>query len=777
MAKILNTDITWGGRPCVHWKPDYGSPGKANSYYCPIGPTPGVAWLLMTRSELDIARKTEPATLEMNSTTVGGEKTPPQTLSVPLYLIEANRVNMGGLDDPAALFLLQLADVRVLGRLTTGTGTYNIRSFAQDDDHLTGASGFTWASMLSDLWGQLPPVFGSWPGLPAGYTPSGAPDGFNITGGNLWLQIHAILAKLSCSTSYDPIADTFEVIELGATQSHEGPLPDAEYNAETIEGIAAHVPASVEVYFRDHYKSYGQEDDTGIAGNWAVSPPFDTNTEATTVSGAVTGTKYPVWDDLPRVLDENNADDNSAARATRSIERVTQILQDMQSPHSHKRIEGITVIQRPGSENKAMLWRHYGDEGGGSATEVWQYPGKPKGRSAATGGGSGLVLPAAENLSPFDLSRPTFPNYPRLPNIIQVYHSGGSQGQIVSANGDGLHPARVVRWEAGSLEVLEDCWIRFVDNHDNVDGAIKVIDGEFFTGRLSGIETSGGITGPIYLARSGPIGSVVLAKSDADVSIGGSDLFSIWRGAGGSEADTGVNTTAYDWLRTGAKAGDPAYLWSDFTTGVIYFMVPYRQRWAKAQSNWEKNAGDPKVSVKWSTRGGTVAGGAVAFDVFLPVGEFQDPNVETDNVLAVTIDSENNYVSKGYGDRPIGTGEMWLKPVDEIRQGWELMDGSENATPEGSGIDTADAQRFPRSHDGIDAPTNADSGGSDTHAVVGSTDNTDNKHTETADYGTGDGWTINDGGHDHPINITGLDNVPAFFAAHFIERVDNSFTP
>ena len=102
-----------------------------------------------------------------------------------------------------------------------------------------------------------------------------------------------------------------------------------------------------------------------------------------------------------------------------------------------------------------------------------------------------------------DIARKTYPNYPRLPNIVQVDDTGSGTGADVTPNGDGLFRGHVARWVAGSLDILEDCWIRFVDDHDNNNGSVTVTNQDYFYGRLSGVETSGGTQLAIYLTRKG----------------------------------------------------------------------------------------------------------------------------------------------------------------------------------------------------------------------------------------------------------------------------------
>jgi hypothetical protein len=108
-----------------------------------------------------------------------------------------------------------------------------------------------------------------------------------------------------------------------------------------------------------------------------------------------------------------------------------------------------------------------------------------------------------------DLSRRTYPNFPRLPNIVKVDVTEGSPstGDVVAPNGSGLFPGFVQRWVAGSINELEACWIRPVDletgSSPSESSVLSLRQDDKYLGRLSGIETVSGDTRPIYLVRSG----------------------------------------------------------------------------------------------------------------------------------------------------------------------------------------------------------------------------------------------------------------------------------
>jgi hypothetical protein len=268
----------------------------------------------------------------------------------------------------------------------------------------------------------------------------------------------------------------------------------------------------------------------------------------TGATGAVAGTVVGVWDDLLAVYDETDTLSNSSELAARAAEVAAAWVQANSTPRDHAILTGLRSDILPGSQVREVVWRDNGD-GKGFITEYASYAPKVD----AEGGGG-----AIDAIKPSILARRLPPSYPRIANIVQVYHSGGTQGDTVSANADGFHAGRLRRWVAGAMAILGDCWIRFVDDHDNLNGDVSATDGDLFgPGRLCGIETSAGSTLPVYLVRRGE------------------NTFRLLRGTStehmGQTTDWQIAVTV-SWFQ-GADPGatvivhDPAHSWQDVPTG------------------------------------------------------------------------------------------------------------------------------------------------------------------------------------------------------------------
>lgn len=158
--------------------------------------------------------------------------------------------------------------------------------------------------------------------------------------------------------------------------------------------------------------------------------------------------------------------------------------------------------------------------------------------------------------------------------------------------------------------------------------------------------------------------------------------------------------------------------------------TPYRPlitQYARAQRNWEKNSGNPRVLVRLlDAWGGSETG--TSFYVYIrqqfPDGtKHSDPNVIVGQDISFFYDSESTPVTTDPGawDDKIGMVKLWHKIYDDSEDsigkfdsnktysGWGLMDGVHNSGANGgSGIDMQDF--FARGQIGTDACNNTERG-------------------------------------------------------------------
>lgn len=511
----FGTEIKVDGQPVIINVPT-GSIAwqRANSIYVPIGPAPTSAYFILEKQHVEQLSQTAAMAVTWNQSgpreqnlTFGG-----------LYFKQAGRVLPGG-TSPKSLFLCEFVDGRYLASRKSDSGEIiaNARSYAQDSDFLDGTAK-SWDTLISTLWAACG-YLGFYAGLP--FAPDSVPDSLWFTGQNAYKCLCTVLDQLDCALAPDPFSDiagdpfaqAYNIVQLGSEQDI---VLDKtlKWDSEKIQ-TNIDVAETLRIYFPKHLRGYGQERDTEIDDNWVVNGKIDTSDQATNIQDA-TGTK-PVWDDLHEVIDETGAVENAGEVAARAAARAARYALRRSVTAIHRVHVGLRTDFIPGGQIRSVLWRNYNDTAnpiGGTVTEFTAGADLPPPRDGRPGTlawfEDELGMPEREAWTTQDLSRRTTPVYPRLPNIVQVYHASADVGEVVNAVG-GFHPGKVRRWVNGVLETLEDCLIRFVDNHDTLEGNVPAIQGQLYgPGRLSGVEEVTGTKYPVYTVSQGAGGSANL---------------------------------------------------------------------------------------------------------------------------------------------------------------------------------------------------------------------------------------------------------------------------
>lgn len=516
---------------------------KANAIFCPLGPAPTQGWFVMLWSDLKGLDVNKPHTVTWTQQQTDDDPDDPSnditTLSFPgLYITNAERLLHGGPGDNNALYLVELADARMIAAKNSDCGVLNvnIRSYANSADFLSGTTAFgTWEYLVEQLWnncgtvtntdGTTSPLLGGYPGLPAAFDPltmlgmpiDGAPNNTFLIGLNSWRSLTAVLEQLDCAVVRDPLAGTFSIVQLGSPQNiiPAGYADTLKWNGEPLTGKVTQAAANLHFYHYYHYKSYGQERDAELANNWAVNAggPADT---ATGITGAA-GTQA-LWDDLPLILDENGQVFNQSDVDTRDANRLTRYVTRWSVTNQHRMHWGLRTDYIPGGQVRAVLWRNWNDGAespfGGTVTEFICCPQLICGCAGGIGDGPAwfdaqLVAPEREQYAPPDVGRHSYPNYPRLPNVVQVVHGSGDVGTTVApdqANDAGVlfHGGFVKRFVAGQMATMDPCWILFIDDYETKAGNVTASQADYYgPARLSGQTTCGGIQLPVYVCRKG----------------------------------------------------------------------------------------------------------------------------------------------------------------------------------------------------------------------------------------------------------------------------------
>ncbi len=459
MAETTSTEISLDGKICVHADPsDVYYPyvaGKANSFTLIAGPHCGRGWVLMLqRDAKPIVEGQTFHTLkfknEKESLSIGG-----------LVVVRAERVTTGGAASPTSLYLIEVADKRYLLERWSGliAKAYNLRRFIPPYDGGFASTGrfftdslnegalWTWQTLLTDIWDDMASgiAAGTAPTLP--YTPHTNPDSFAFPGINRWDALRTVLAKLCCAITFDPVAGTFGYQKLGTTQSGLS-AAETKYRAqlkhdwEPLQSPATRSPAKIETIF-PRFQTF---DDLEWENAFVHS-----DSEDTSVTGAVAGTAMLVYDDLRVTYDYDSEEQDNDDQAGRTTELVSNHKADLQTVRQRRIYQGICADFRCGSQAKVIQWRHLG-LGQGMECEVIQGPGVPGSIvDNPTALLNSLNWHASENLAPPDAGRWTRPGM-----IVAVGKTDGSGVSARSGSTPGSGTVRIYASTTASPTVLAD---------------------------------------------------------------------------------------------------------------------------------------------------------------------------------------------------------------------------------------------------------------------------------------------------------------------------------
>lgn len=126
---------------------------------------------------------------------------------------------------------------------------------------------------------------------------------------------------------------------------------------------------------------------------------------------------------------------------------------------------------------------------------------------------------------------------------VQVWIGSGSpvSGDLVEANADGYHEARVRRWSGSALGTDENCWLRLVDWESVDSGATIAVHGRIHHAKYTGISvTSSSVTKPLYLGNIAQQGFVAKGPSGG-IAKGASGSCLLYNG---DETSSGISKTA-----------------------------------------------------------------------------------------------------------------------------------------------------------------------------------------------------------------------------------------
>lgn len=555
-----SSSITFNGVPVVQADPfSYpAAANKANGYKCPIGPDPGIGYVLIKRSEWDKISAQRHTSFALSFRCV------PRVVTLPgMRIVSAINVTAGDKDSPDAVYMLKLTDKRWHARMSDIAQQFNMRCPAPpatsgDDlyyeDSLNSGVAYTWAEVCSTIWALIP-GFGSFPGLPV--TPDGTPEDFSFVGVSAIDALMVVLKKIGCTIAYNPITDGVSIIECGITQAGLSAAL-ATQGSHLIDMNPFNVPTTlvphtIRVYFHRLDEQYGcQKVTQRTTGAWATSAWHSIDV-ASGMANAVAGSVVALWDDLPALYDPGDSLTNGSALSARATARATDWINDATTGAARRRTmyQGPVEIL-PGSQISTVYWRALdgSPDGDGLITEVMNGPGTPKLPDAATGLESAASPGAAgEALAPPDLNRHSRPHFPPLVHLVRI--GGDNSGDLVGPTGDNLWSGQVLRvdptvgFSDGSPYITgEDIWISVPNLLTGSDNAnCELPQGERFFARLSGSASVDDEVRPHYsICR--PDNDIQVVTISAPVSSGGSATVTLQDGRSVSATNIGEALTS-----------------------------------------------------------------------------------------------------------------------------------------------------------------------------------------------------------------------------------------
>lgn len=350
--------------------------GRANSLYVPCGRRPVRGWLLLARADYDLLdHYADDLQWE-----VGDPRRPDNVGTIKnLSIVQAQCATRGIGSDEDAVYLVEVTDQR--GVAHNGwfqaplTAAYNIRAPAYPQVYhsgsLNGGAPWTWATMLADVWAKVGAGTGNWPawpGLAAGVSVSGVPEGFWFTGVPAWPSLCDVLAHLGLAVAADlTAAAPYTVVSDGAddpalTALQAKYLTNLRDDAEWIDVGSGRVPGTVEVLFRRRNAVYGTEETVRRDGlQWSMQSYYSVSVAAPAAFAGATGTHH-IWDDFTIRADQdgNWSAADAAEAATIAAERVVQYFDRVYSRTSGymRQLYAGALPFATGSQVDGVCWRH-----------------------------------------------------------------------------------------------------------------------------------------------------------------------------------------------------------------------------------------------------------------------------------------------------------------------------------------------------------------------------------------------------------------------------------
>jgi hypothetical protein len=353
---------------------------KANSWTFPRGFEPGRGYMLMAGKDvIDITTGNNGINLATHTLRIYKGTKDPITFQ-KLIITNAYAITGEALHSDQTLYLVEIADLRILGPLTSVNKAYNIKTpDLQDtfDDTQNAGTNWTFEQVVTDLWTFIPSgTMGSLTVSEASF--SGSPVDYAFRGVTAWDALRKVLTDTE-HTLLLSREGTFSVV---SSFTDTGALSEAQETAEEFLLSHSHdqyseiakFPATWRVFFpkRDFYW-HGNSDTKVITPNdhHRLNPLYSVDVTTTSINSDLTtiaGTVLPIHDSNVAEYSATGSISNAATLSTRATLLATRAINarlfaDGPAHFRYSRAQSFN----PDATVAAVSWYDFGD---GMITEI-----------------------------------------------------------------------------------------------------------------------------------------------------------------------------------------------------------------------------------------------------------------------------------------------------------------------------------------------------------------------------------------------------------------------
>lgn len=308
---------------------------KCNSFTSPRGFSPGRGYVLMLGKDAN-ALTTSGADHTLKFV-AGGTITYSKLLIVDMAAVTGVEEYT---DD--ALYVVELADLRVLGSLTSINKSYNVLT-VDDSNHfaatLNGGSPWTYTEVVNDIWDLMPSAFGALGLVDANLPTQFDPKNYVFRGISAWAALERILTDID-HTLVLTRSGSFGVVDCADNPAgfDEDRSANEAYllsGSNDLEATISYIPEKVRVFFPKLNKAFQGSSDTRVLTPkdlWQTDPLYSVDVTTSSIDAnieTVAETIAPVHDSQVATYDADGAITNAANLSTRATDVATAYINSL----------------------------------------------------------------------------------------------------------------------------------------------------------------------------------------------------------------------------------------------------------------------------------------------------------------------------------------------------------------------------------------------------------------------------------------------------------------